>query len=1093
MSILVQCPSCAREYNLPESFLGKTLKCKKCGDSFTAKAPKKVTRLATNPDAATSRKKTRLAPAEDAEAIEPAPARKRDRDEVAPPSRPKAKSTRASRRQENSDDEPIRRRPSRARDDDDEDEAPPSKMKLWIGLGAGGVSLVLVVVLCIVLLGRGGNQPAQPGPGDIAQGGAPNPPPRDPVRDPPIKDAPPKDPFKVKEPPFKTKDPDKTAPDVLKWQVKPDPAPDLPALMRQGEPVSLNLESLARIITPNAPSAFLAIHTPTFGKESFRILDVFTLKEMDAITTKVDLSEPVLSAAGKHIAGKAFRGNKANVEVWSVSSGKAIFNLANDGTLLIHRVDFAEPGNVMVIGGKGVTIFAQTWNFLTRQKVSDFPLPALTWSHAEMSPNGKYLAVPSIDRIDFVTTAEGKLVGRLAVPKAGFGTVKALKFSPDGQELALYRSVGVDRNNIVAWKMSNGSLSVQHSLAVDKKNQFKLNKSFEWLADRSGWFIDGETILDYVSGQPVFNVVKNNNELSLIHFAPRIIGKDSLLRIKSASFKSTLEVVPLPKDEIAQAVKDARSGVKTTVGDDPPPLVKKGDDANVKVLPPPSGPMAWKVPVDKSPPAANATSQPVALDCTAKEIMHVHFARPDVLKAVVLYAKQTNALSKKRTVRADRIDLATGKSMGIQDLFSSDESVASPASSNISPDGGRLLMRITKDPKKLTMWDLADGKQITAWAPYGDDIVGWFAFLDADHVLTLGGRDRLILWKMPECKAIYAIDGFKGRMQLSPSGKLLLGSTGTSLELLDPASGERLGQLQTQGESPASLDLAAFSPAGDSLAVMYKATGGARMQLGVWSLANGSCTTTFPARKQPTMSWVGPKQLLCKNEIVDLSAKTAIVSYGPSASFVAAQGRNDSRLWVLAGDASGKNPAELRSAPVPDEKARQIGAAATAGSVRSLLPPGAKFQINVNTNVEKVRTTVQQQWPNTLQREGFTLEPGDMTLTINAQESPTGKMIDYEVTPIGKFKGKLVKVAERQITVQLTITDAKGAIVYAPQPSVCKTPFTLRFEGDDFQQKLDDDMRRTAASIAGNNLPLASMFHIQGEIRQLPMTVPLFK
>lgn len=139
---------------------------------------------------------------------------------------------------------------------------------------------------------------------------------------------------------------------------------------------------------------------------------------------------------------------------------------------------------------------------------------------------------------------------------------------------------------------------------------------------------------------------------------------------------------------------------------------------------------------------------------------------------------------------------------------------------------------------RLELWNLSpDGiTKVLEWIPYDDQKGGerdlkWAAFLDDDHIATLGGCGKLAVWNVDTVSPLYylQIDGGCAPA-LSPDRKLLAFSTGTQVGVLDLERKEVVA-LQTTGRTP--WPKLRFSPDAKQLALL------AHSKLLVYDFADG--------------------------------------------------------------------------------------------------------------------------------------------------------------------------------------------------------------------------------------------------------------
>src|SRR5206468_3980618 len=120
----------------------------------------------------------------------------------------------------------------------------------------------------------------------------------------------------------------------------------------------------------------------------------------------------------------------------------------------------------------------------------------------------------------------------------------------------------------------------------------------------------------------------------------------------------------------------------------------------------------------------------------------------------------------------DRYEIASGKSLGggylgIDPQYHSTD--ATPPA-DLSTDGTYLAVKGRQDPRRVDVWNVAQGRHVAGWLPYAQeanagrqagvqaDEVSWLAFVDAGHVLTLNPAGKLALWSVPGCRALSSID-----------------------------------------------------------------------------------------------------------------------------------------------------------------------------------------------------------------------------------------------------------------------------------------------------------------------------------------------
>jgi S1-C subfamily serine protease len=128
MAFSIRCPGCESSFNVAENLIGKTIKCNKCGEMVTVKAPAAA-------KATAAAKPTRAAVLDDDDDVDihrSKPTRRRD-----------------------DDDEPVRAKASRSRDDDDDFDDRPRKKGAKAEAGKSKAPLLIGGLVAVLVLGGG--------------------------------------------------------------------------------------------------------------------------------------------------------------------------------------------------------------------------------------------------------------------------------------------------------------------------------------------------------------------------------------------------------------------------------------------------------------------------------------------------------------------------------------------------------------------------------------------------------------------------------------------------------------------------------------------------------------------------------------------------------------------------------------------------------------------------------------------------------------------------------------------------------------------------------------------------------------------------
>ena len=1105
MPIRVPCSSCGKEYTLADNLLGKKVKCKACNETFLVQPEEEVLKPEIIEDEQITAQPPRVV----------APSQRKDGIKGAGPAVPPPLRSKKRRDEEDEDDGPRSRR---RRDEDDDDDRPRRRRSgaaqgsnkiIWIVAGAttGVVALVIVVLLLLrssadeapVVVQNPGNpnpfnqQPVNPNPVN------PNPFNPNPVEQNQNKLPEPPDPFKPQPPnprPPKQKKNEPAPnplPPAVKWTGQPDPGPDMtkPPANPNG---ALKLFGNPTVVYPSTPSPIVGVKHGQ-GKEGWQIINLHTFKPVAVLNVAPELNDEVISPDGKFMLGKSrkFQLNSAEIIVVALEQNPRVLKTIQIEGGLAHNplVDFLDNDHIIIQQSKGFAGTFRVFNVTKGTEVKQFPIEGMLdrKNNLALSPGRKYLAVANKDKVDVYQPLTGQHVGELRMPIGPGGQFKGLAFSPDGQELACYQENFGNNSQLVTWKMTTGEQALHHAFAKDlhtlADHAFGYQgHPFEWFADRSGFVFYGQLVVDYQSGAPVYKIPRTE-----VRGQPRrLVGKEHIVSAGGNFQTQQLSIAALPKDEIATAVKKAREEAGAPVAELPAP--RAGDLAAAKTLPMPSGIVPWKVSVETAPnPKGRLAPQPISLRAKPEDIQQIVFSHADAGIAVVVDRSAPNPLSAKKQFRAERYDLLTGKLLGALELFADDKKDNAfgnqgQLKAELSPDGTRLAVRHAKDERRLDIWNLADGKHLVAWEPVGANKLEWFAFVDADRILTAGANNKLTLWKVPECKALYTVDGYRAPMELSPARKYMVAQTGATLEFIDAATGERAGQLETPGGAVLSLLAGAFSRDGKEFVAAVNVPGG--LKIARWQMSDGTFKGAMNTSQgaQP-MVWISPRHVLHGNTLYDWTLKGGLWLYTMPGQGQQGTSSPDGRAWFAYG--LGPNQGTILAAQtLPDAGARALADHIAGGAAQPAVTPGTPVQININAGNGKFNTEVQASLEKTLQAQGYKIGPGGLTIAINAQENATGKTITYRVMRFGLGKGPLnVDIQEKVVECDAEVTDAQGTSLLKTK-NVARTPFSMSFKGEDYQNQVDEAMWNNAINW-GRFVPLpTNMYRIGGVLQALP-------
>lgn len=856
------------------------------------------------------------------------------------------------------------------------------------------------------------------------------------------------------------------------WKLKVDPpaqAPTAPASKDFAIPFPANFGGGGEAVYPSSPSPFVAIGKNAFDNDVRQVWDLSTRKLVGSFKGQIGFDDKTvaLSPDGAYLAGKpTFR---KTVEVRATKNGRVVQSFDVDSPF-VDFVDFA-AGDRLVFGFLQDGRF-QVGDIKSGDKVADLtPAKQVDREGIAFSPGRAYMAAAwwFDGRLRVYDLATGKQVGEAPTPKAKNRQnyrVSGLAYSPDGAELAgLFESFGTYR--IVCWDAANGKMLADFDLGKEiGKPAFYNAAGIGWFPDKSAWLVLGHAVVDRAAGKKVWDLPFDAKNLK--PGPRRFLDNDHALVI-SHEPAMALRTAVVPRDKIAGAVQIVRAGGNASDAALPP--LKPANWAGVKVVTLAGKPGAWSATPETPPSPPRLTSRAVALKGKADDFRALLFAGAGSTQAVAVGTPRQLGQPDPTAGQArwvERFDLAGGRSLGKVDL----PNVVDPIA--LSPDGSALLLREARTRDRLDIVAAADGKPVVGWRPFekesGEDrAVTWATFLGPDRVLTLGGGGTLVLWSVPDCKALYSLDdAFHGIPILSPGRKLLAGFDGKTLRVLDAET----GALKGEGTAPTGLGprpewkAAAFRPDGQELVALF----GTGTLVG-WDLKTGKGAEVKPTSPVPAagpMDWAGENHVLIENRILlDLRSRRVVGEYaGAPIGSVGPDGRH----WFVARGPAGQESATLAAIDLPDAGLEKAEALMADPKSPAVIRPGMKVSLQLNIagppkDAPAYRQALAETLRARLKANGLVVvddgppanrAPGvtpvsfvraaapDARLVVTAREKDTGQTIQYR--RIGRLSRDIQVVKLIDLVCEMTLIDARGPVSWTPPRPIPMQPvgFILR-------------------------------------------------
>jgi hypothetical protein len=173
------------------------------------------------------------------------------------------------------------------------------------------------------------------------------------------------------------------------------------------------------------------------------------------------------------------------------------------------------------------------------------------------------------------------------------------------------------------------------------------------------------------------------------------------------------------------------------------------------------------------------------------------------------------------------------------------QTISFPVSSvaiDLGPSGKQVLSHPNGSGpggrRRVDIWTIKEGRlrPEVGWEPYAEegaatprDVV-WGAFIDQNHVGALNESGELIVWSVPDVKAVYRLKLLpKSRPALSSGRKYLAALTNSGLVVVDAKTGDSKGVYRGAGKEGAI----AFRPDGKRIALA------SRKRVQIWEFAGG--------------------------------------------------------------------------------------------------------------------------------------------------------------------------------------------------------------------------------------------------------------
>lgn len=887
------------------------------------------------------------------------------------------------------------------------------------------------------------------------------------------------------------------------WKVKVDPAPS--EIKIDGtKPITIKLPRGAThtdVVYPATPSVYVALGNNGPIQTIREIWNLATRAKTGTITNNQVTTATIvaLSPDGQHLAANV---GATGVRVWAAKGNKTLGDLETGATAA--GIWFASAQRL--VGLTSGTIYV--WKIPSGELEHELSIEkGVDKNGIAVSPGGNYLAVvENKATLKLFDLNSGTVAGQANLPFADVffaGKPDAVAFSPDGAELAMVMPTGVFEMALAVFNVADGALITvidlaPQSLGYSHKAVWKANQ-LQWFPDRSKLLWRGHYILDAKLGGPVWTAPEEDGSSGGDR---KLLDDKRILATVGGRQNPGLRVAPIPTADIEAGTKtlaDAGppsvnrsrggAGAATDSGDQVDPNLPKLLTPDLSNFIPVAGTATatWSMKPDPAG-AAKTVKTAMPVPPNRPSVGGVFVTRPDIAKALVWYTDDfgtivgAKGLTRHRTqslptgpgtVAVDVFDLTTGKVQSTLPI------PYKSAVLDASPDGEFLAVKTTKpNAERIDIFSVQQGKTLGGWRPYRskDDHfkdVTSALLVDSQYCLTQNQTGVSIMWKFPECKAVWRMEG-GSNFCLSPGGQYLGFQHGQRFVFMNPRTGDLAGEVPVMMPNI----LCAFHPVGTHLALLGSDSACRKVML--VDVAAGKPTAEFYIpHGESSVQWCGDAFLLVDGKwLVDLKKQKNAWTYQLPFG-MAAKTQPELRHWFIVGTSIADQNLFLSAATVPEQSNL---ARIEAGQLpdETLLKPGMQINLQVNLgasspNHPNLITEVTNNFRTGMTQRGFQVGAGSpYTFVISSTQTNPGGNMEFQKMGRGRFGpgGGVTTVPITDVTCEISL-QSNGQAIWKTSSKFSNKTFGITFlsDGEDITTHL---AKRLGDSVAGylKNFPV---------------------
>jgi WD40 repeat protein len=511
----------------------------------------------------------------------------------------------------------------------------------------------------------------------------------------------------------------------------------------------------------------------------------------------------------------------------------------------LKDVRFLADDRLALVGKDSIEV----WNLAAGKSESAIPLleSGPFAPKPVLSPNGKIIVVASKNAL-VLQDAAGKKLGGFPLPAST--AMGGAAFHPNGKTLAVLLT-SVRKGALVQVDITTGKFGPLREIPDTLPTRFE-GRPIEWSANGEALMVLERFVVDPASGRAIWEFPgykKGVGALAGTQPTPKLFGITHGVYLSDAGKGQILKGIVHDDDKIAAMKKSVQSGASVSAAAFP-----KLTDSTLKGVASaatPKAPAPWTVKLEPFE-LTELPKQKIPLDIKPGVVGEIFFT-PASGRVFVesLTEPQSAGATKAKSVQTKAIDILNvteGLRAG---------SVEVPFAARLraaSPDGRWLALTDAESDTRVDVLSTEGGKHLVGFKPFSQDInspqIKLVRFVGDNKLLTDNGA-RIVIWSIPDCKAVVQLQGAAHTAVLSPNGKLIALALNTGVRLIDAVTLKTLGDLpapKADANCQIHFKALAFDPKGQALAALCEMTRSDSLTWAVvssWDLATGKSVYDF--------------------------------------------------------------------------------------------------------------------------------------------------------------------------------------------------------------------------------------------------------